>query len=1240
MSLLDIGEKIRKILNVSTQNLRAWGQVATQPKLRQEYTQRVAKPAIKKASAYIPYTSASRERSATQRKQFQRRPAVQRAGAKVGQYFAKRPATAQFTEQYLQPYKNIYSLFGGATPKHLVTAKKPATTREKIAAGVGGVAGHIPLYALGGKLVEAPLAARIPATIAKSKRLAKIAKFATQSAASTPFVSTLTGKGTLKERIKRAPGETGADVAMSALMMGALKPIRKAIPPIKIKGGKATTVKIGALPEVQAPYKQARQLLEEKLKPQIQGKGKQSFEDIITQARKGIGKQQPTKKAAKRTLKQFYTDWVNRFQPIEEAATKIEKEKGINIIPKFSPKYTIKQLLGSGGTAGLRHKQKLQPILDQVDNLKISTDDFDVFLKAKRDVGFGEVGRAIKGSDPIKAQGIIDALGQKYDGTQLENIANQFYQYQDNGLKMLQEAGFIDQAGYDAIKAGNKYYVPFERVMDTVDDYLGMPTKKAQQAAQPIKKIKGSIKQIISPTESIIANTYKVEAAVAKNRVAKSLVDLRKIAPEYADLFETAKKSSDSTVSVWENGKKNFYEVGNEIARAVKGLNEESMGTLTKILSAPARLLRQGATGRNIDFMIPNVFKDQLDAAVSSEYGYKPFLDYFRGLGHLMNWKRTGSDELVEQYLKSGGSIFFENMSGRKAIREQIAEATVKPGMVKRFKNWALGGIEAIGEISETPTRLGLFKRGMEKTSNPLLAAYESREGTLDFARMGAKMKTANAITPFLNVGVQGFDKLVRNIKERPGKMALNMAIYGGLPATMVALYNNLYHPQELSAIPDWEKETNFIIITGTSEDGAPQYIKFPKGNIVPYIANPIENFIAWAAGNSQQSFTQMALNVFSEGLPILKGGGTPKEILSRTIGGLLPQAGKPPLEDIANYSFFRGKDIVPSYLKSKPAHQQAFKYTPEVYKALGKIVNVSPLKAKNFLEGYLAGYIKVPVNLVEVIKDISEGNKPDTNQIPVLRRFIGESYTTVKDAIKIKAEEKPTSRFATKATEGIKISLPASTEDLSVLYKDAQGTIDRYGAKRLKIEHGLISSDVEDVKADVDKAIALKKRIEKERPDQVFDIHVDTYKSGGGQNVESRAKWVAGTLEGLDGKERQEMINRLWDDKVITKGAKGVATKLEAMGIDVWGYTGTGKGGITTKKAKKPKKVSYRKISIPKVRISGKIGSQKISPIKIAKPPAMKTTTRKATRISMPTTALPTIKISKPKGLTVGRYR
>ena len=243
MSLTDLGSQVRKLLRLPAQNLKAWEQVAAQPKLRQEYGQLVAKPAVKKAAAYVPFTSASRQRLATQQKQFQEKPTVQKAGVKIGQYFEKRPVVAQFTEQYLKPYQNIYSLFGGKTPKNLVTAKKPTTTREKVAAGAGGLAGYIPLYSLGGQLIEAPLSARIPATLAKSKKLAKVTKFAAQTAGSTPMISTLTGEGTLKERLKRAPGEAATDVAMSALMMGALKPIQKAMPPIKIKGEVPTKAK-------------------------------------------------------------------------------------------------------------------------------------------------------------------------------------------------------------------------------------------------------------------------------------------------------------------------------------------------------------------------------------------------------------------------------------------------------------------------------------------------------------------------------------------------------------------------------------------------------------------------------------------------------------------------------------------------------------------------------------------------------------------------------------------------------------------------------------------------------------------------------------------------------------------------------------------------------------------------------------------------------------------------------------
>jgi len=763
-------------------------------------------------------------------------------------------------------------------------------------------------------------------------------------------------------------------------------------------------------------------------------------EDILGAAREQIGKYEPPKRSFRQKLEQFYTDWVNRFYPIEKVTGKIEKDLKVKILPEKSPVYAIKRLLGAGGTASLRHRQKLEPVLKTLDNANVDLNDFDVFLKAKRDLGFAEVGRKIRGSDPEMAQRTIEALSRKYDISFLERVASDLYQYQDEGLRKLLDAGFIGKDAYNRIKAQNKYYVPFERIMDTVDNYLGIPTSKAQQAVSPIKKIKGSERKIISPIESIIANTYKIEAAVAKNRVAKSLVDLRNLSPNYKDIFVPAKKSGTNTISVWENGKKQFYQVPEDIAKAVKGLNEEELGTLVKILSTPARILRQGATGRNIDFMIPNVFKDQLDAAVSSKYGYRPFIDYFRGLAHLVNYRRTGSDELVEQYLKSGGSIFFGSMSGRKAIREQIKEATTKPALTKRLGKWLVEGIETIGEYSETPTRLGLFKRTLEKTSNPYIAALESREGTLDFARMGAKMRVANAIIPFLNVGIQGFDKMIRSAIDHPGRMAIAMATYGGLPAAMTAIYNNLFYPQELSEIPQWVRDSNFVIVKGRDKDGKVKYLTFPKGNIIPYIANPTEHFIAWLAGNDNEGFSKMALNTLTQGLPVIGSGGTIKEVISRTVGSNLPQAIKPIAEDVANYSFFRGKQIVPSYLAKKPPALQTYPWTPQLYQKIGRILKVSPLRVKNMMEGYLAGYVKMPAMAMETIRDIATGREPDINKTLVLRRFIGKTY---KSGVPIKiTREKPTTGGL---LSGIVLARQQRKEQLTISQAAQDLGVDKY---------------------------------------------------------------------------------------------------------------------------------------------------------------------------------------------------
>jgi len=107
--------------------------------------------------------------------------------------------------------------------------------------------------------------------------------------------------------------------------------------------------------------------------------------------------------------------------------------------------------------------------------------------------------------------------------------------------------------------------------------------------------------------------------------------------------------------------------------------------------------------------------------------------------------------------------------------------------------------------------------------------------------------------------------------------------------------------------------------------------------------------------------------------------------------------------------------------------------------------------------------------------------------------------------------------------------------------------------------------------------------------PKQVFTAELGAYKSGGKYTVEERGDWAIQKLERVkDEKEAEEMINRMWEEGVLTTGSSGVAEYLKDLGFDVYTYTGknekvkkkvsSGKKGkkVTLGKAPSIKSVSY----------------------------------------------------------------
>jgi len=279
--------------------------------------------------------------------------------------------------------------------------------------------------------------------------------------------------------------------------------------------------------------------------------------------------------------------------------------------------------------------------------------------------------------------------------------------------------------------------------------------------------------------------------------------------------------------------------------------------------------------------------------------------------------------------------------------------------------------------------------------------------------------------------------------------------------------------------------------------------------------------------------------------------------------------------------------------------------------------MNVSPLQIQNIMEGYFAGYTKVPVQIINLLAKTSRNEEITPNEVTLLRRFAKQTYPTSTTKPKKQAAETPLVPQANASTgypqptpvipkNGDKsavtpqdednrnwfqklfniqpeaeptaepIKLPSDDAGLEVMYKDALSTARSYEEKKTKYQYGRYdeSTNLEDKLAELeaDKAWAdsVLSEIGSKHPDKVADFEMKSYKSGAGANVEERAQWAFDTIKKLSEAGETDkvstLIDKMWDEKVLTGGKEGVAQKiLDEYGLNVFSY------GKDAKKSKDP---------------------------------------------------------------------
>lgn len=669
------------------------------------------------------------------------------------------------------------------------------------------------------------------------------------------------------------------------------------------------------------------------------------------------------------TLSRLYTMTVDKLNPMNVATRQAGREAGVDLTTSENPYQLARLIAGSSGVShsflefgtrdfrtGARNGPGLREVLDPITK---DLDAFRLYATSARAIELEARGIAT-GMDIEAARQLVEAGSPQFKATMAGLI-----EYQNKMAMYLRDSGVLSKAGYDAMREANQLYVPFQRVMDAGSPIGIRISPNDMQARNPIKGIEGSQRVVVDPLESIIRNTYLFTQMAQRNEVGLKLVDLLRAAEnteaaEVATRATNTKAASDELrasglqnadalaeavtgssapvrvdeIRVFRDGKAETYQVSRDLAEAFRGLDVESANLIERILAAPARTLRAGAT-LTPDFMARNLMRDFMTAFVNTGRGVFTPIDTMRGLVGVLR-----KDKDYQDWYSQGGANAALNALDRDYLQTSLQKLTEETGLMTRGWNVVRHPIDMlrmVSQVSEEATRLAVYKKMMAEGSSRAdmqEAAFASREATLDFARIGSKMRAVNMISAFFNAQVQGLDRTIRQFHDAP--VATSMRVAAGITIPSVLLWYANHDDPRYQELPRWQKDLFWIVMT--------------KDNVWR-IPKPFELGVIFGTG------PERALDAYFANKPeAFRDFG--KAVAGALLPNPTPTIAQPFIEQFANRDLFRGQTLVPAAMEKWLPEYQYTPYTTEAAKALGQLIGAMPGVRDASLEAGGAGAI------------------------------------------------------------------------------------------------------------------------------------------------------------------------------------------------------------------------------------------------------------------------------------------
>lgn len=715
----------------------------------------------------------------------------------------------------------------------------------------------------------------------------------------------------------------------------------------------------------------------------------------------------------------------------------------------------------------------------------------------------------------------------------------------------------LEQASLSSQKAterGERLMGLGQKAEKKATDYVEGKKKEAFEALGEMNKRRDEKSEKIKETmKGLNSRRQELERALTeKKEIVNSLKERMKEIKDVKEKVSDLEAKGLGVIHGYVDGTPTTWTVRKDIADAMKNATIPETGLLLKLASIPAKLVKTTATTLSLPFLAKNPMRDVATGDIIAKHGLSG-ADWIKTL---LSAKRKDST-LYDAYQASGGVS-----TGMYEVAQRTPKEVLKA--TKRFKPLVekagdyinpIKVVENLGSWAEETTRLAVYKQALKKGMTIEEAAWEARNATIDFSKMGSSMMVANKLIPFLNARVQGLANVAGAAAKDPTAFIRKQLYHAVYPAMLLSKHNNQY--ESYRNIDQRTKDANFIIMLG-EEDGLddggnpikiPNAVRIPKSEAVSPIANTMEHFLDQLKGRDVREYDDLLRDILESASPISD---------TSALGPLTL-----PFELAANYSYYEDKPITPEYIKAGskyvptkdiPENEQWRKIkkgTSDVAQLVGKQFNMAPTKIDHVMSKLFTSVYKDISSLAnyEIETDVEEQAKEQAEKMGVP---VDEAIDAQKSSFQRFAETPVLRGFLTTNTFGAMIKDLADISEIK-----GEKAMEKYelGTKAEIIKNVLNRMDKQEANEEwsklkkEDKELADEVRKAKEAEKNGMNISERSMQSLGVEDG-SRAEFIYKKIMSLPTDEmRRDYYNQLREKGIITKDVGKQIKKLKTSG-------------------------------------------------------------------------------------------